>query len=71
VRQCGGLQLCLLQETLGVSERFITLIGLRLSHGLMIRGHGLSNFRRREGLAVVRSFGGVGLEVLTERRYGR
>jgi hypothetical protein len=57
-------------ETLREPERFVNCVGARLSHGLIIRGHGLSNFRLRDGLAVVRTFGGVGVEVLTARRYG-
>jgi hypothetical protein len=61
----------MVMETPREPERFINCVGARLSHGIMIRGHGLSNFRLRDGLAVVRTLGGVGVEVLTARRYGR
>ena len=57
-------------ETLRGPERFVNHVGARLSHGLIIRGHGLSNFRLQDGLAVIRRFRDVGVKVLTARRYG-
>ena len=52
-------------ETLREPERFVNHVGARLSHGLITRGHGL-----QDGLAVIRRFRDVGVEVLTARRYG-
>jgi hypothetical protein len=52
-------------ETHRVSERFVTCIGPRLGPELMIRGHGLSNFRLWEGLFTVRTCGMFGVKVLT------
>jgi hypothetical protein len=57
-------------ETLLGPERFVNHVKTSLSHGLINRGHGLSNFRRRDGLAVIHRFREVGVEVLTARRYG-